>query len=77
MDEIVTEHAGSILRIQLNRPAKRNAMTSTMYLALADIFDAAANDRRPSRPRYLDSTRNPAAGCRRDRGTLEPGREGG
>ena len=44
MDEIVTEHTGSILRIQLNRPAKRNAMTSTMYLALADIFDAAAND---------------------------------
>ena len=44
MDEIVTEHTGSILRVQLNRPAKRNAMTSAMYLALADIFDAAAND---------------------------------
>jgi enoyl-CoA hydratase/carnithine racemase len=44
MDEIVTEHAGSILRIQLNRPTKRNAMTSAMYLALADIFNAAAND---------------------------------
>lgn len=44
MDEIVTEHTGSILRIQLNRPTKRNAMTSAMYLALADIFNAAAND---------------------------------
>jgi enoyl-CoA hydratase/carnithine racemase len=44
MDEIVTEHTGSILRIQLNRPTKRNAMTSAMYLALADMFDAAAND---------------------------------
>ena len=44
MDEIVTEHTGSILRIQLNRPAKRNAMTLAMYLALADIFNAAAND---------------------------------
>ena len=44
MDEIVTEQAGSILRIQLNRPTKRNAMTSAMYLALAGIFSEAAND---------------------------------
>jgi enoyl-CoA hydratase/carnithine racemase len=44
MDEIATEHTGSILRIQLNRPAKRNAMTSAMYLALAGIFKEAAND---------------------------------
>ena len=44
MDDIVTEHAGSILRIQLNRPKKLNAMTSAMYLALAGIFDEAAND---------------------------------
>jgi len=44
MDEIITEHAGSILRVQLNRPTKRNAMTSAMYLALASIFNEAAND---------------------------------
>ena len=44
MDEIVTEHAAGILRIQLNRPTKRNAMTSAMYVALADIFNAAVND---------------------------------
>jgi enoyl-CoA hydratase/carnithine racemase len=44
MDEIVTEHAGCVLRVQLNRPAKRNAMTSAMYLSLASIFGAAAND---------------------------------
>jgi enoyl-CoA hydratase/carnithine racemase len=44
MDEIATEHIGSILRVQLNRPAKRNAMTSAMYRALADIFNEAAND---------------------------------
>jgi enoyl-CoA hydratase/carnithine racemase len=43
-EEIVTEHAGSILRVQLNRPAKRNAMTSAMYLALASIFGEAASD---------------------------------
>src|SRR5579859_1925264 len=42
MDEIVTEQSESVLRIELNRPAKRNAMTAAMYLALADIFDDAA-----------------------------------
>jgi enoyl-CoA hydratase/carnithine racemase len=44
MEEIVTEHFGSILRVQLNRPTKRNAMTSAMYLSLASIFNEAAND---------------------------------
>jgi enoyl-CoA hydratase/carnithine racemase len=44
MDDIVTEQAGSILRVQLNRPTKRNAMTSAMYLALAGIFSEAANN---------------------------------
>jgi enoyl-CoA hydratase/carnithine racemase len=44
MDDIVTEHSGSILRVQLNRPTKRNAMTSAMYVALAGIFNGAAND---------------------------------
>src|SRR6201988_1237207 len=46
MDEIVTEGAGSILRIQLNRPKRRNAMTSGMYVALADILKNAARDER-------------------------------
>src|SRR6185295_19346083 len=44
MDEIITERSGSILRVQLNRPTKRNAMTSSMYAALADIFNNAAGD---------------------------------
>ena len=44
MDDIVTEHAGGILSVQLNRPTKRNAMTSAMYLSLASIFNKAAND---------------------------------
>src|SRR3984885_11019535 len=44
MEEIVTERSGSILRVQLNRPTKRNAMTSAMYVALAGIFNKAAND---------------------------------
>jgi enoyl-CoA hydratase/carnithine racemase len=44
MGDIVTEQAGSILRVQLNRPTKRNAMTSAMYVALAGIFNEVAND---------------------------------
>jgi len=44
MNEIVTERSGSVLRVQLNRPAKKNAMTSSMYVTLADVFDGAAKD---------------------------------
>ncbi len=44
MEDILTEQSGSILRVQLNRPARRNAMTSAMYVALAEIFNEAAND---------------------------------
>jgi enoyl-CoA hydratase/carnithine racemase len=44
MNDIVTERSASILRVELNRPAKLNAMTAAMYLALADIFDEAAKD---------------------------------
>jgi enoyl-CoA hydratase/carnithine racemase len=46
MSDITTEHSGSILRVQLNRPAKKNAMTSNMYVNLADLLNAAAKDDR-------------------------------
>ena len=46
MDEIITEQSGNIFRVELNRPAKKNAMTSRMYEALADIFNEAAKDER-------------------------------
>jgi len=46
MDEIITEYSESILRVVLNRPSKRNAMTSSMYVALAEIFSEAAKDER-------------------------------
>jgi enoyl-CoA hydratase/carnithine racemase len=46
MDEIITELSGSILRVELNRPSKRNAMTSRMYLTLAGVFNDAAKDER-------------------------------
>src|SRR5437899_5453020 len=46
MDEIITDRSGSILRVELNRPAKRNAMTSRMYETLADVFNDASKDER-------------------------------
>jgi len=46
MSEIITERSGSILSVQLNRPAKKNAMTSSMYVTLADILNDAAKDER-------------------------------
>ena len=44
MSEILTERTGSVLRITLNRPAKKNAMTSSMYLSMAEILNDAAKD---------------------------------
>ena len=44
MSEILTERSGSILRITLNRPAKKNAMTSSMYQSMAEILNDAAKD---------------------------------
>ena len=44
MSEILTERSGSILRVTVNRPAKKNAMTSAMYIAMADAFNEAAKD---------------------------------
>ena len=44
MDEILTERADGILRVELNRPSRKNAMTSGMYIDLADILNDAATD---------------------------------
>jgi len=44
MSDIITERTGSVLRVTINRPAKKNAMTSAMYTALADAFNEAAKD---------------------------------
>jgi len=44
MSDIVTERAGSVLRIQLNRPEKKNAMLASMYAAVADLLERAAMD---------------------------------
>ena len=44
MSDIIKERSGSILRVQLNRPAKKNAMTMSMYVTLADLLNDAAKD---------------------------------
>ena len=44
MSDILTERSGSILRVTLNRPAKKNAMTSAMYDDLAEAFNNANKD---------------------------------
>ena len=44
MSDIIKERSGSILRVQLHRPAKKNAMTMSMYVTLADTLNDAAKD---------------------------------
>src|SRR5258708_149398 len=44
MTDIVTERSGAILRVQFNRPSKKNAMTSAMYITMADLLASAAKD---------------------------------
>jgi enoyl-CoA hydratase/carnithine racemase len=44
MSDIITEISGSVLDIQLNRPTKKNAMTLSMYVTLADTLNHAAAD---------------------------------
>jgi enoyl-CoA hydratase/carnithine racemase len=45
-DDIISVCAEGILRVELNRPEKLNAMTSSMYTKLAKIFNDAAEDDR-------------------------------
>src|SRR5690349_21810510 len=42
--EIVSEQSAGILRIQFNRPAKKNALTTYMYSTVADLVNKAAKD---------------------------------
>jgi len=44
MSDINTERSGSVLQVELNRPAKKNALTAAMYTRLADIFNEATKD---------------------------------
>jgi enoyl-CoA hydratase/carnithine racemase len=44
MSDIITEHSDAILRVELNRPGSKNALTASMYASLAEIFDDADKD---------------------------------
>jgi enoyl-CoA hydratase/carnithine racemase len=44
MNELLSERSGSILKVQFNRPAKKNAMTGAMYIGLADLLTEADKD---------------------------------
>src|SRR5215475_12443010 len=44
MSDIVTEISAGILRVELNRPGQKNAMTAGMYTSLAGIFREADKD---------------------------------
>jgi enoyl-CoA hydratase/carnithine racemase len=44
VNDIIAERSGNILRIQMNRPAKKNAMTSSMYITMAEFLEDAAKD---------------------------------
>jgi enoyl-CoA hydratase/carnithine racemase len=44
MGDIITKRSGSILLVELNRPAKKNAMTTAMYTNLADVFTEASQN---------------------------------
>src|SRR5688572_29260503 len=43
-EHILVEQGGGRLRILMNRPERRNAITVAMYAALADAVEAAAGD---------------------------------
>ena len=44
MNRILTENQGGVLRLQFNRPDKRNAITAAMYQALAHALRHAERD---------------------------------
>ncbi|MEE9330079.1 MAG: enoyl-CoA hydratase-related protein, partial [Parvularculaceae bacterium] len=41
-DQITTEIDGHVLRVKINRPEKKNALSAAMYLQIVDAFEQAA-----------------------------------
>jgi len=44
MNDVLTELTDGVLRVELNRPDKKNAMTGAMYARLAEVLAAADKD---------------------------------
>jgi enoyl-CoA hydratase/carnithine racemase len=42
--DIITDLSESILRVQFNRPTRKNALTSEMYATVAELINAAASN---------------------------------
>ena len=43
-EHILTELASGVLRIEMRRPEKKNALTGPMYAAMADALERAARE---------------------------------
>ncbi len=43
-DGLIVEHDGSVLRLRLDRPERRNSLTDPIVYALVDIIDAVGSD---------------------------------
>ena len=46
MTDILSDHFENILQIQFNRLSKKNAMTSAVYITMADLLNTAAGEER-------------------------------
>jgi 2-(1,2-epoxy-1,2-dihydrophenyl)acetyl-CoA isomerase len=44
VDGLVVEHAGGVLRLRIDRPQRRNALTDDIVLALSQIIEVAGSD---------------------------------
>jgi enoyl-CoA hydratase/carnithine racemase len=44
-EHVLSEKAGGVLTLTINRPEKKNALTRAMYQALGDAIDGAAEDK--------------------------------
>ena len=43
MSDIITERSNGILRVELNRPERKNALTCSMYMRAWPIFFSEAD----------------------------------
>lgn len=44
VEGLVVEHDGAVLRVRLDRPDRRNAITDDMVLAMTDVIEVAGSD---------------------------------
>ena len=44
VDGLMVEHVGGVLRVRLDRPTRRNAITDDIVLALTQIIEVAGSD---------------------------------